>query len=151
SEDGSRSDLRFQPLPAVWDQVASDSNNCLGRKCDDFDKCFYFKARKQIGGAHILVVNHALFFPGLEMRRAGSNITLLPKYKVAILDEAHNLEDVAAEHMGLQITRGQVDYVLNKLLSVNRRGTEQGLLALWGNTDAIRQHRAAKNAAELFF
>ncbi len=49
--DGSRSDLSFQPQPAVWDLVESDSGNCLGRGCPDYAKCFYFKARKRIFGA----------------------------------------------------------------------------------------------------
>src|SRR5262245_12389300 len=41
TRDGSRSDLPFQPQPAVWDLVESDSNNCLGRRCPDFAECFY--------------------------------------------------------------------------------------------------------------
>src|SRR5204863_927952 len=91
TQEGSRSDLDFQPLPAVWDLVESDSGNCLGRQCPDYAKCFYFKARKQMFGANVLVVNHALFFSDLALRRAGAS--LLPDYKVAILDEAHTLED----------------------------------------------------------
>ena len=47
--EGSRSDLSFQPLPAVWDLAESDSGNCLGRNCKDYDQCFYFKARRQLG------------------------------------------------------------------------------------------------------
>src|SRR5262249_59029979 len=100
THDGSRSDLSFQPLPAVWDLVESDSNNCLGRNCPENERCFYFKARRQVYSANVLVVNHALFFSDLALRRSGAS--LLPKYQVAILDEAHTLEDVAAEHMGLQ-------------------------------------------------
>jgi len=46
--DGSRSDLDFRPLPEVWEQVESDSGNCLGRKCGDYGSCFYFKARRQM-------------------------------------------------------------------------------------------------------
>src|SRR5262249_18021095 len=108
TRDGSRSDLSFQPALSVWEHVESDSNNCLGRNCADYAQCFYFKARKQIYGAKLLVVNHALFFSDLAVRRASNNQGgLLPKYQVAILDEAHTLEDVAAEHMGLQVTRGQ--------------------------------------------
>ena len=98
--EGSRSDLGFQPLPAVWDAVQSDSGNCLGRTCPDYAKCFYFKARKQMFGAQLLIVNHALFFSDLALRRQGGS--MLPDYKVVIFDEAHTLEDVAADHLGLQ-------------------------------------------------
>ena len=59
------------------------------------------------------MVNHALFFSDLALRRAGG--ALLPKYRVAIFDEAHTLEDVAAEHLGLHLSRGGVDYLFNRL------------------------------------
>src|SRR6516225_8317915 len=87
--DGSRSDLSFAPAPAVWDLVESDSGNCLGRKCSDYDRCFYYKARRAMYGAQLLVVNHALFFSDLALRRTGAG--LLPEYRVVIFDEAHTL------------------------------------------------------------
>jgi len=146
TEDGSRSSLHFQPAPTVWDLVESDSGNCLGRKCADFADCFYFKARRQIHGANILVVNHALFFSDLALRREGAS--LLPEYSVAILDEAHTLEDVAADHLGLQITRGAVDYLLNKLFNPR---TGRGLVATFGSGGAIQQVDAARFAAADFF
>src|SRR5262245_52660849 len=59
--DGTRSDLTFAPDPSVWELVASDGNNCLGRACPEYGKCFYFKARRQMNGAQLLIVNHALF------------------------------------------------------------------------------------------
>jgi ATP-dependent DNA helicase DinG len=146
TRDGSRSDLDFQPLPSVWDLVESDSGNCLGRKCPDSADCFYFKARRQMRDANVLIVNHALFFSDLAVRRAGGS--LLPDYQVAILDEAHNLEDVAAEHLGLQVTRGGIEYLLNKLHNP-RHG--RGLLAWRGDLDSTRQVEVARIAAEQLF
>jgi ATP-dependent DNA helicase DinG len=146
THDGSRSDLSFQPLPLVWDLVESDSGNCLGRGCPDYPKCFYFKARKQIYGAHVLVVNHALFFSDLALRRSGAS--LLPDYKVVIFDEAHTLEDVAADHLGLQITRGSLDYLLNKLYNPRAR---RGLLASIGSAEAATQVEMTRHAGEQFF
>lgn len=146
TSDGSRSDLPLQPLPVVWDQVESDSGNCLGRNCKDYEQCFYFKARKQVRDAQVLIVNHALFFTDLALRRVGA--ALLPEYRVAILDEAHTLEDVAAEHLGIQVTRGAVDYQLNKLANPRR---EKGLLVHLSAHDAIRQVQMTRNAAENFF
>ena len=148
THDGTRSDLDFQPLPSVWDLVESDSNNCLGRNCPEHEKCFYFKARRQVHNANVLVVNHALFFSDLALRRSGGS--LLPKYQVAILDEAHTLEDVAAEHMGLGVTRGQIEYLLNKLLS-DRRGRAHGLLALYGDEDSPSLVLGVREATDRFF
>lgn len=146
TQDGSKSDLSFQPSPAVWDLVESDSGNCLGRSCPDYSRCFYFKARKQMFGANLLIVNHALFFSDLALRREGAS--LLPDYKVVVFDEAHTLEDVAAEHLGLQVTRGSLDWVLNKLYNPRNR---RGLFAYIRSEEGIRQTEATRNAGDLFF
>jgi ATP-dependent DNA helicase DinG len=123
TDDGSRSDLNFRPLGNVWDEVASDRGNCLGKKCGSYKDCFYYQARRRAWNADVLIVNHALFFSDLGLRRAGAS--LLPDYDVVILDEAHTLEAVAGEHLGLSLTSGQFDYLLSKLY--NDR-TQRGLL-----------------------
>lgn len=144
--EGSRADLDFQPNHAVWDLVESDSGNCLGRRCPDHDGCFYFKARRGIYSAQILVVNHALFFSDLALRRAGA--ALLPDYRVVIFDEAHTLEDVAADHMGLKISQGQIEHLLNRLRSATGN---RGLLVFHGTRESDSQVAATRQAAERFF
>jgi ATP-dependent DNA helicase DinG len=146
TRDGSRSDLSFQPQPSVWDLVESDSGNCLGRGCPDYAKCFYFQARKRIFGANLLIVNHALFFSDLALRREGAS--LLPDYKIVIFDEAQTLEDVAADHLGLNISRGAVEYLLNKLFNPR---TRRGLLAFIPSEDAVAQTEIVRHASERFF
>jgi ATP-dependent DNA helicase DinG len=146
TRDGSRSDLDFQPNAAVWDLVESDSGNCLGRKCPNYTGCFYFQARRHIQHAKILVVNHALFFTDLALRRVGAGF--LPDYRVAIFDEAHTLEDVAADHLGLRVTKSGVDYLLNKLFNPR---LARGLLALYGDQESLRQLDAVRSSADRFF
>ncbi|MEX2288607.1 MAG: helicase C-terminal domain-containing protein, partial [Planctomycetaceae bacterium] len=121
--DGSRSDLEFQPMMKVWDEVQSEHGNCLGRKCPTYNDCFYYKARRRAWNADVLVVNHALFFSDLALRREGASV--LPDYDVAILDEAHTIEAVAGDHLGISLSSGQFDYFLSKLY--NER-TQRGLL-----------------------
>src|SRR5262249_35178937 len=113
TKDGSRSDLDFRPLPMVWDAVASEDGNCLGRNCPSYSDCFYFQARRRMRSANILVVNHALLCTDLAIRAAGAE--MLPRYDVLVIDEAHGFEAVASEHLGLRITQGQVDHLLNRL------------------------------------
>lgn len=113
--DGSRADIAFRPSPDVWDEVRSDSTNCLGRRCPTYDKCFYYAARRRIWNADVLVVNHALFFSDLALRREGANI--LPDYDVVVLDEAHTVEAVAGDHMGVSVSNGQIDYLLKRLFN----------------------------------
>lgn len=111
--DGSRSSIEFRPNGTVWDEVKSDSGNCLGRNCPTYEDCFYFKARRRLKNADILIVNHALFFSDLSLRRLG--VSILPDYHTVILDEAHTLENVAANHLGLSVSWHQVKYILNRL------------------------------------
>lgn len=144
--DGSRSDLDFKPQGSVWDAVLSDSGNCLGRKCPQYKDCFYFKARRRMWTANILVVNHALLISDLALRASGAS--LLPEYDVAILDEAHTLEAVAGEHLGLRVTSGQVEYTLNKLY--NDRGPK-GLLVFHRLHDAMQQVQRVRFAVRDFF
>ena len=144
--DGSKSDLPFQPYDNVWDLAQSDSGNCLGRKCPDHKKCFYFAARNKVFGANLLIVNHALFFTDLALKRLGAS--LLPEYNVVIFDEAHTLEDVAADHLGLAVSQGGVEYLLNQLL--NQR-SQKGILATLGDGDAVSQLDIARMASEKFF
>ncbi len=146
TEDGSRSDLSFRPSPSVWDAVASENGNCLGKKCPRFNSCYYFKARRRMRTANILVVNHALFFSDLALRAGGFGI--LPEYDVAIFDEAHTLEAVAGDHLGLRITSGQVEYLLNRLFNPR---TKKGLLAFHELNRAIEQAQRTQVAASAFF
>jgi ATP-dependent DNA helicase DinG len=59
TEKGSKSELGFQPIEAIWNLVESDSGNCLGKKCDTYSDCFYYKARRQMADANVMIVNHA--------------------------------------------------------------------------------------------
>ena len=146
TKDGSKSDLPFQPYESVWDLAQSDGGNCLGRKCPSHGSCFYYQARKQVFGANVLVVNHALFFADLALRRSGGG--LLPDHQVVIFDEAHTLEDVAADHLGLSVSQGGVEYILNQLLAPR---SHKGILATFGTPETIAQVERARQASEKFF
>ena len=144
--DGSLSDLDYRPLHQVWDEVSSDHGNCMGRQCPSYKDCFYYQARRRMSHAQILVVNHALLFSDLALRRQGASI--LPNYDVLIVDEAQNMEAVAGDHMGLSVTNGQVEYVLNKLY--NDR-TNRGLLVHHRLGEAQQRVMECRYRADDFF
>src|SRR4051812_14339494 len=144
--DGSLSDLTFQPLGQVWDEVGSDSGNCLGRRCPTHSKCFYYKDRRRVQNAQILVVNHALLFSDIALRRAG--VSILPDYDVVVLDEAHTIEGIASDHLGINVTSGQIEYTLNKLY--NDR-TNKGLLVHHGLVKEQQQVDRCRQLADDFF
>ena len=157
TEDGSLASLPQLPRPEVWDHVQSDAHNCMGRRCPTFDKCFYQAARRRMEHGQVLVTNHALFFADLAMRsRAGASGGVLPPYHHVVLDEAHEIEDVASEHFGIRLSESGVRHLLRTLYQT---GTGRGFLsAMRGGADAdgaieeaIRAVRACESAAERQF
>jgi ATP-dependent DNA helicase DinG len=105
--DGTLSDLPVTPTPEVWDEVSAEADLCTRLKCTHFDRCFLFRARRKAAEADVVVVNHHLLAADLSVRQAQDNweeAAVLPPYKRLVLDEAHHLEDVAAHHLGIQVT-----------------------------------------------
>lgn len=108
TEDGSISDLPHPPSEEVWEEVRSDPDACLRARCPHFQDCFFQRSRREAAAAELLVVNHHLLFTDVAVRRATENYTqaaVLPPYKRLILDEAHNVEDAATSHLGVEVTR----------------------------------------------
>jgi Rad3-related DNA helicase/REP element-mobilizing transposase RayT len=146
--DGSLADLPAIPERDVWDKVAAEHGNCLGKKCNFYQKCFWQAAKRRMQSGNILVVNHALFFSDLALRMAGVNY--LPKYDLLILDEAHTIEDVAGSHFGIKITEGGLRYQLRALYDPKRG---KGMLSSYGScaNDAIRDVVELHGRMEAFF
>ena len=127
TEDGSRADLGFMPSEDVWDEVKSDTDICLRTRCPHFQACFYQRSRRRAASANLLITNHHLLFTDLSVRMAEQNYkgpAVLPPYRHLILDEAHNIEDAATLHLGLEVTRRGMFRMLARL---DRRG--RGVLA----------------------
>ena len=113
TRDGTLSTLPQLPRPEVWDYAQSDAHNCMGRKCPTYDKCFYQAARRRMENGNLLVCNHALYFSDLALRING--VGFLPPHHHVILDEAHAVEEVAADHFGLSLSEGRVRHLLRLL------------------------------------
>ena len=148
TEDGSLSDLPFTPADDTWEEVRSDPDVCLRARCPHFQACFYQRSRRKAASADLLVVNHHLFFTDLAVRRATRNYTqaaVLPAYRKVVLDEAHNLEDAATAHLGVEVTRAGLFRAIARL---DRRG--RGVLtavhdALAGAEDAAELRERIEN------
>ncbi len=122
--DGSLSDIAFVPSGPVWDAVNSEHGNCRGRKCTHFQKCFYQRARRRTDSADIIVANHALMFSDLALKEQGGSV--LPDYQYVIIDEAQNIEHVAEDHFGINVSNRSIDFLLGRLHSPK---THRGLLS----------------------
>ena len=129
TETGDRAELSNLPenLP-FWRHIDARSDTCLGQKCPDFDPCFLTRMRQRAIDADVIVVNHHLFFADLALRN-GAYGAVLPDYAAVILDEAHQIEDVASEYFGSQVSNYQLDDLLRDVsyLKIEDREVEREL------------------------
>jgi ATP-dependent DNA helicase DinG len=138
--DGTLSDLPVTPSSEVWDEVSAEPDLCARLKCPEFDRCFLFRARRRAAEADVVVVNHHLLAADLSVRQSTDNwqeAAVLPPYQRLILDEAHHLEDVAANHLGIQVTSRAVRRLLSRF-ERNGRGLGPTLsFELQGRNDLL--------------
>jgi len=108
SESGDKSEVADVPEnAAIWSEVTSTRENCLGTECASYNECFVMNARKQALAADVVVVNHHLFFADIMLRDEGV-AELLPASNTVILDEAHQLPETATLFFGEEVTGGQL-------------------------------------------
>ena len=129
TETGDRAELSNLPenLP-FWRHIDARSDTCLGQKCPDYEPCFLTRMRQRAIDADVIVVNHHLFFADLALRN-GAYGAVLPDYAAVILDEAHQIEDVASEYFGSGVSSYQLDDLLRDVsyLKIEDRETEKEL------------------------
>jgi ATP-dependent DNA helicase DinG len=130
SQDGCRSDLAFTPHHAAWEEVCCEADQCSRSRCKYFNRCFFYRARRESSAARVLVVNHALLLSDIVLRKeTGYDATaILPPFTRLIFDEGHHLEDVATNHLSLTITRSGILKQLQRL--VPQKANRAGLLTL---------------------
>jgi len=91
----------------IWPRVTSTSENCLGSDCPSFNECFVVKARRAAQEADLVVVNHHLLFADLAIRREGFG-EILPGANVFVIDEAHQIPELAGQFFGESVSTRQL-------------------------------------------
>jgi len=127
--EGSRSELNFIPKESSWEKIASEADLCLRAKCPCYGDCFFYMARREAASANIVVVNHHLLFADLAVKNATGGHDdggVLPPFKRLIIDEAHNIEDIATEYFGGAVSLRGISLLLGRF--VNRRARKKGLI-----------------------
>jgi ATP-dependent DNA helicase DinG len=115
STTGDRAELTELPENlSFWRHIDARSEVCTGQKCPDYDACYVTRMRQRASDADIIIVNHHLFFADLALR-GGEYGQVIPDYSAVIFDEAHQVEDVAAEYFGSQVSNYQVEDMLRDL------------------------------------
>ena len=92
---------------SIWPRVTSTVENCLGQECEHFQACFVVKARRAALEADVVVINHHLLFADMVLREEGFG-ELLPGADACIIDEAHQLPEVASLFFGTTLSSHQL-------------------------------------------
>ncbi len=109
SETGDRSELTFLPDNSeLWNRIDARSDLCTGQKCSDFQRCFITAMHQRAHEADLIIVNHHLFFADLAIRQDDFG-SILPEYSAVVFDEAHEIEDVASDYFGRQVSSYQFE------------------------------------------
>ncbi|GAB4242153.1 MAG: ATP-dependent DNA helicase [Acidobacteriota bacterium] len=118
SETGDRSELAdLADDDPLWGAVDARSDTCIGQKCAFFEECFVTRLRRRAAEADVVVVNHALYFSHLALERDEIG-RILPECGVTVLDEAHEVEDTAAEYFGRRLSSYQLEDLIRTLRRV---------------------------------
>jgi len=127
SESGEVSELTGDaPDDALLGRITSTADNCLGSKCPAFAECFVVKARRAAAAADVVVVNHALLFADHLIRQEG--FAVLPGADAVVIDEAHQLPELALRHFGTRVSTQQLSALVRDA---------QAEVERWNDTPAL--------------
>lgn len=109
TETGDRAELEDLPEGSeLWRHIDARRETCTGQKCPQFSRCFITWMHQRAGESNLIIVNHHLFFADLALRDADIG-SLLPDYHAVVFDEAHQIEDVATQYFGIQVSNYRVE------------------------------------------
>lgn len=145
TQTGDRAELVDLPENlSFWRFIDARSESCLGQKCPEFEQCFITRMRQRADQADIVIVNHHLFFADLSLRGDTGYGKVMPDYAAVVFDEAHLIEDIAADYFGAQISSYQIDELLRDVGNLSL--TDVNI-----NRDLIKFGGRVSNFADRFF
>jgi ATP-dependent DNA helicase DinG len=104
TDTGDRAELADLPEDVpFWTGIAATNENCLGSDCPEFDECFVTRMRQRAAASDVVIVNHHLLCADAAVRQ-GAYGEVIPECAYAVIDEAHQLEDVATQYFGFSVS-----------------------------------------------
>ena len=144
TETGDRAELTFLPDDSqLWARLDARRDTCTGQKCPSFNPCFVTGMHQRAKDADLIIVNHHLFFADLALKQDDFG-SILPEYSAVVFDEAHEMEDVASEYFGRQISNFRFEELA--------RDTDQALRLLqMGTPSLLRKTQRIRERSRSFF
>jgi ATP-dependent DNA helicase DinG len=142
TETGDRAELTFLPDDSeLWSRMDARRDTCTGKKCSEFERCFLTQMQNRAKEADLIIVNHHLFFADLALKQDDFG-SILPDYSAVVFDEAHEMEEVASDYFGQQISNFRFEEVARDADQAMRL-TRTGSPALLRRTQRIREKSRA--------
>jgi ATP-dependent DNA helicase DinG len=144
TETGDRAELTFLPDDSeLWGRLDARRDTCTGQKCPSFNPCFVTGMHQRAKEADLIIVNHHLFFADLALKQDDFG-SILPEYSAVVFDEAHEMEDVASDYFGRQISNFRFEELA--------RDTDQTLRLLHqGTPSLLRKTQRIRERSRSFF
>jgi ATP-dependent DNA helicase DinG len=144
TETGDRTELTFLPDDSeLWGRLDARRDTCTGQKCPSFNPCFVTGMHQRAKEADLIIVNHHLFFADLALKQDDFG-SILPEYSAVVFDEAHEMEDVASDYFGRQVSNFRFEELA--------RDTDQTLRLLnWRTPSLLRKTQRIRERSRSFF
>ena len=112
TETGDRAELEDLPEDSgLWSEVSATAETCLGGECPQFQQCFVTRMRQRAAESDVVIVNHHLLCADAAVRQSSYG-EVIPDCRHVILDEAHQLEEIATQYFGLSVSNYRLDELL---------------------------------------
>jgi len=127
---GDRAELQDLPEDVpFWNDVSATAETCLGTECTRYEECFVTRMRQRAAESDVVIVNHHLLCADAAVRKSAFG-EVIPAFSHAILDEAHQLEDVATQYFGISLSTYRVEDLAQDVERLGLRDTEKAVTAL---------------------
>ncbi len=144
TETGDRAEVKgLSDASELWPRLDARRETCTGQKCAQFNRCFITWMHQRAAESDLIIVNHHLFFADLALKQT-EYASLLPDYTAVVFDEAHEIEEVATQYFGRQISNYRVEELA--------RDTEAGLkLKGIASAETLAAVRELRRHSDAFF
>ena len=141
TDSGDRAELADLPEDlALWNHISATADTCLGAECPQYTECFVTKMRQRAAESDVVIVNHHLLCADASVRK-GNFGEVIPGCTSLVVDEAHQLEDVATQYFGLAFSTYQFDDFV--------RDAQRGLSDARASADAVDAIDTAWDARQI--
>jgi ATP-dependent DNA helicase DinG len=146
TETGDRAELEDLPedLP-FWKDIAASSENCIGTECPRYQDCFITRMRQRAAESDLVIVNHHLLCADAAVRQSEFG-EVIPTCHYAVVDEAHQLEDVATQYFGIAVSNFRVDDLgrdVDRAVAAKLIADQEAADNLRDRADRVRDHARA--------